>query len=397
MRTFFGLASGVIVATGAAAMLATTGGQALAATGTAVSPSISTGSNILTSVAVASSSNAWAVGWVAHGVPERTLIEHWNGKAWKIVPSPSPGGATGQSNLYGVDVRSSAAWTVGQYWNGKAWQTLTEHWNGKAWQRVPSPNPGGSSRTNYLSRVAYISRSQAWAVGDYSTKTSDQALIERWNGRAWKVVPSPRLPWSYLQGIAVLSPKDAWAVGSFSAAKAGNKTLIEHWNGKTWKRVPSPSPGSTAQDLKSITATSSSNAWAVGWYDVGTTTKSLILHWNGRSWKRVASPDPSGSVSYSELQSVTAASSSRAWAVGSYSPAIDTYLTLILRWNGRFWKPVKSPSPDPTHNTLWAVAMTRSAAPWAVGNAGPGTPGTSLTLTEHLTAGGWSQVASPSK
>ena len=396
MRTFFRLAGSVAVVAGTAAMLAMTGGQVLAATGAPESLAVSTGSNILTSVAVASNSNAWAVGWVAHGVPARTLVEHWNGKAWKVVPSPSPGGVTGQNDLYGVAVRSGAAWAVGQHWNGKVWQNLTEHWNGKAWQRVPSPNPGGSSRTSYLSGVAYVSRSQAWAVGDYSTKTSDQALIARWNGKAWKIVPSPRLAGSYLQGIAVVSPKDAWAVGSISAAKSGTKTLIEHWNGTAWKRVPSPSPGTTGQDLKSISATSSSNAWAVGWYDVGTTTKSLIVHWNGRSWKRVASPDLGGSVSYSALQGVTAASSSRAWAVGSYSPTIDTYRTLILRWNGRFWKPVTSPSPDPTTNNLWGVAMTSSAPPWAVGYSG--SAGTQAsTLTEHLTAGGWSQVASPSK
>jgi hypothetical protein len=316
------------------------------------SPAISTGDNILTSVAVASDSNAWAVGSVAHGAAARTMVEHWNGKAWKLIPSPSPGGATGQSNLYGVAVRSSHAWTIGQYWNGKAWQTLTEHWNGKAWRRVPSPNPGGSARANYLSKVAYISRSQAWAVGDYSTKTHDQALIERWNGRTWKVVPTPRLAYSYLESIAVVSPNDAWAVGDFYTSKAGTKTLIEHWNGTAWKRVQSPSPGTSGQDLKAITVVSSSNAWAAGWYKVGTTVKSLILHWNGRAWRCVASPDPSGSVNYSALQGVTATSSSRAWAVGSYSPAIDTYRTLILRWNGRFWKPVTSPSPDPTSNTL---------------------------------------------
>ena len=107
---------------------------------------------------------------------------------------------------------------------------------------------------------------------------------------------------------------------------------------------------------------SRSNAWAVGWYEVGTTVKSLILHWNGRSWKRVASPDPSGSVSYSGLEGVTAAPSSRAWAVGSYSPAVDSYRTLILPWNGRFCKPVPSPIPDPPSNILWAVATLLSVA-----------------------------------
>jgi hypothetical protein len=176
MRTFFRLVGGVVVATSMAVMVATTGGQALAATG-AAAPASTTGSNILTSVAVASGSNAWAVGWVASGNAAHTVVERWNGNAWKLVPSPSPGGTTGQSSLYGVAVRSSTAWAVGQYWNGKAFQTLTEHWNGTAWRRVPSPNPGGSARTNYLTHVAYISRSQAWAVGWYKVGTTIKSLI----------------------------------------------------------------------------------------------------------------------------------------------------------------------------------------------------------------------------
>jgi hypothetical protein len=38
-----------------------------------------------------------------------------------------------------------------------------------------------------------------------------------------------------LQGVVVLSGADAWAVGF-----QGNKTLIERWNGKAWTVQPSP-------------------------------------------------------------------------------------------------------------------------------------------------------------
>jgi hypothetical protein len=38
------------------------------------------------------------------------------------------------------------------------------HWNGTAWKRVPSPSLTGS-----LSSVAAISSGDAWAVGDASS------------------------------------------------------------------------------------------------------------------------------------------------------------------------------------------------------------------------------------
>src|SRR2546430_11599041 len=52
-----------------------------------------------------------------------------------------------------------------------------------------------------------------------------------------------------------------------SAAGGGNKTLILHWNGTTWAHVPSPNPASF-NNLTGVTATSASNAWAVG--EIGT-------------------------------------------------------------------------------------------------------------------------------
>ena len=51
------------------------------------------GSNYqLTGVATNSSSDAWAVGSYLAGTAQQTLLEHWNGKAWKVEKTPSPGG-----------------------------------------------------------------------------------------------------------------------------------------------------------------------------------------------------------------------------------------------------------------------------------------------------------------
>ena len=80
------------------------------------------------------------------------------------------------------------AWAVGYYFNGMSNQTLVEHWNGKAWKVQPSLNPGGSTpptlrhQLNQLYGVAATSPTNAWAVGDYYNGTSNQTLIEHWNG-----------------------------------------------------------------------------------------------------------------------------------------------------------------------------------------------------------------------
>jgi hypothetical protein len=65
-------------------------------------------------------------------------------------------------------------------------------------------------------------------------------------------------------------------------------TLILRWNGTAWSQAKSPNPSSAANVLSGVTATSASNAWAVGYYDNSSTgaRDTLILHWNGVSWSK---------------------------------------------------------------------------------------------------------------
>jgi hypothetical protein len=55
-------------------------------------------------------------------------------------------------------------------------------------------------------------------------------FILRWNGRAWKRVPSPGGLLA-LSGVAAVSARSAWAVGE----TAHGKIAIEGWNGTVWK------------------------------------------------------------------------------------------------------------------------------------------------------------------
>lgn len=111
-----------------------------------------------------------------------------------------------------------------------------------------------------------------------------RTLIIRWNGAAWKRVssPDPELGGNavddVLAGVAATSSSNAWAVGSFADAQ----TLVLHWNGTAWKKQASPDPGDSGETtrinyLQAGAAPSSTRAWAVGYYDDGTTLRNLVL------------------------------------------------------------------------------------------------------------------------
>jgi hypothetical protein len=81
----------------------------------------------------------------------------------------------------------------------------------------------------YLFGVAAVSATSAWAVGN----TAIRAVILHWDGKAWKLAPSPSLGGDLLLGVAARSTRSAWAVGS--TGSTGSMTIIVRWNGKTWK------------------------------------------------------------------------------------------------------------------------------------------------------------------
>src|SRR5258707_68301 len=70
----------------------------------------------------------------------KTLIEHWDGAHWSVVHSPNIG--TSANGLSAVTAFSSSdIWAVGEDSNGKVGaRTLIEHWNGKQWSVVQSPS-----------------------------------------------------------------------------------------------------------------------------------------------------------------------------------------------------------------------------------------------------------------
>jgi len=180
--------------------------------------------------------------------------------------------------------------------------------------------------------------------------------------------PEPGINETRLYGVAVTSLSNAWAVGIANDGSV-NKTLILHCDGLAWKRVPSPNPGGTNEtDLLGVAAVSTSDAWAVGYYGNGSAYQTLASHWDGLKWRRVSSPNLLGSAWNNQLFGVTATSVSNAWAVGTHSNA-GTYETLVLYWNGTAWTHQSSPNEGTDDNYLYGVAATSSSNAWAAGVA----------------------------
>jgi len=185
-------------------------------------------------VAAISADDVWAVGHIGSGPLTETLIENWNGQQWTIVPSNVPDDL---GTLEGVAATGpDDAWAVGYTQSGPGgdYESLILHWNGQQWSVVPSPNPTGQTD---LWRVAAASPRDAWAVGYTNPNTCSPlcgTATLHWNGTRWATVRSVNPPGSSLSmlaDVAIISARNVWAVGSYDGWSA---TLIEHWTGKRW-------------------------------------------------------------------------------------------------------------------------------------------------------------------
>ncbi len=375
----------------------------------------------LDSVEALATNDVWAVGWY-EGSGSGTLAMHWNGTQWSW--SQTPNGIGYFSELYSVStLTSNDVWAAGDTITSSPTisHTLIEHWNGSAWNVVPSPDVNGNGMVTGIEAVA---ANDVWAIGTYDQSGIIQPFMLHWNGNAWNVVSSPPLTWGgHLQGIEAIGANDIWAVGDYaeSSTSSYNRTLTEHWNGTAWSIVPSANVGTGVNQLYAVTADASSDVWAVGRYHAASAYATLTEHWDGTQWSVVTSPNPDPSptptpAADNELMGVDMTGPGDVWAVGdSETQGSYTKRTLIERYAGSCTTvtPIATATITPTatatatvgctaswvtvtsqsingDNQLTGIAAISANDIWAVGTA---VTGGARGILEHWNGSQWSLVS----
>ena len=231
------------------------------------SPVLTSNSNHLYGLDVIDKDNIWAVGhadipnisWRIESVlhtaianEAKTLILHWDGKAWTRVSAPEVGGLNAVAS-----VNANEIWAVG---NGIL------HWDGSVWRASGDPN-------GILHDLAVVDENDIWAVGE----SKGRSLTEHWDGKTWAEVSNPlsdnlgKPALNTLNAVTAITRDDVWAVGSQfgSTPDAQNLynnnllTVVLHWDGNVWNIVPSPST-SNREHFVDVVAVSNNEVWALG-------------------------------------------------------------------------------------------------------------------------------------
>ena len=153
-----------------------------------------------------SAEDCWFVGArFAGGYPTHAIILHWNGKAWKLSPSPPVKTASALNGIacfasgcvsVGVEcVKGTSCFSLGGATETSDVRPLVETWNGRSWSISASVQPKGSASAN-LDEVRCTSATHCVTLGTEESSSHKPSIAygEVWNGKVWKVQPVPVPP-----------------------------------------------------------------------------------------------------------------------------------------------------------------------------------------------------------
>lgn len=335
-------------------------------------PGPNTGTGFFSAVTAVSPRDVWAVGSSGINTAAQPLAARWDGTRWRALAGPALAGsgptvfrpyADGAMFSAVAAVSANDVWAIGSSPTAGDARPFIAHYKQGRWRLASSPDarPGTTLRA-----IAAVSAGDVWVVGDMG---GTHTLAEHWDGHVWQVIPTPRLRGHdvLLTGLTALSAHNIWAVGSTGSVSDGTRRgLVEHWDGRVWRVIPTPQPGVVDDALSAVAASSATNVWAVGTSEGNDyQTGLLVEHWDGRAW-RVA-PNPALPPTNDGLVAVAVRSPRDVWAAGGGA---------IAHWDGDHWHTTTlrtssyvSGSGYTTASTPDIVAMTAvpGGSLWVVG------------------------------
>jgi hypothetical protein len=251
------------------------------------------------------------------------------------------------------------------------------------WTIASAPPTGQNGN---LQGVSAVSDTNAWAVGSENgaanTGIGAKVLIDNWNGTAWSQVTAPATPGNTatLVAVSASSATDAWAVGHTQVNKEDFAPLAMHWNGTAWSVSSSAATALAGQIADGVADISPTDAYAIGG-GLGSADTGLLAQWNGTIWSQVTVPLPANDAGPSVLSAIAASGPDDVWITGGYvarEGSTDRDETYALHFNGSAWSVVPMPLVGGSDTSLVyqfnSIVVNSPTDAWAVGGSGNGLP-----------------------
>ncbi|OLT10122.1 hypothetical protein BJF79_05275 [Actinomadura sp. CNU-125] len=209
------------------------------------------------------------------GRTREPYVARFTGTAFTEVELP-PGSASA-----GLHVRDGNVWlqsTGGFYrWTGDAWSHVAP--------QIILPEDG------LLTAISIQADDDIWAMV-LAGRYGDEPVARHFDGREWRDVPlEPPPGGAWLTDIAVVSPTEAWAVGTNHGTRPATP-VISRWDGASWRNVEPPAG---LNSLGEVVAGEDGTVWALG-HSLNEPAEPGLLRLDDGTWRRVrTTPAPNRS------------------------------------------------------------------------------------------------------
>lgn len=325
--------------------------------------------------------------------------------AWSVVPSSDVGGVTGTSTLAGVAcVGDGTCYAVGGA-NAKSPSAtagldglvpagespLIEKYTGKRWNVVTSPRFSGA-----LYGIACVTSAWCVAVGGTTQEANGDAnsVIETLDNGRWTKQLGPAVqPFSsnsdLLMAVSCDSTIECYAVGGITDTFAGGENLpqapmIVRYSGGEWTVMPNPT--TTFQGLLTTLSCTEAGCGALGEGQYSQLGAPVFLELSHGSWMMEAAPSD-GATQGIACQGQTFGCV--AVGFGSYP-----FKTAVATWADNKWRNVASANAARGASELQSVACEASFGCVGVGESSSVDSELDRMLIES-SSGGWHLVAAP--
>jgi hypothetical protein len=240
--------------------------------------------------------------------------------------------------------------------SGPALYPLAEAWNGRSWRLLKAPVIRGM----FLG-IACPRRGACIAVGGRDNRNGIQAspLAATWNGFSWRLRKTAHIGSNFdvinLASISCKSPHRCIAVSGYGGAEPTESAAVEAWNGRRWRLRTvfgqSSLNGVACKTIASCLAVGSTSPASDSWVPFGVVQTSS-------KWQTVATPPGDSGDLDTSLSGVSCATTTLCMAVGEGM--------LIDQWTGHAWRQLTVPGPG----QLAGVSCHSAASCVAVGQDG---------------------------
>jgi hypothetical protein len=297
------------------------------------------------------------------GQAAHTLVESFDGTNWHHLPSPDLGrGGAELSSIScpGVDDCVAVGFYIPARFTMQApTYPLIESYDGKRWRVIPSPSVGPNS---VLESVSCPNSSSCTAVGYETTNIGqnpgDSFFIEDFNGQSWTVTSTspPAGTNSELDSVSCPSTSSCVAVGNAAPKSDTTVTLplIEVFSGGLWTATTTPAYGTGSGILYDVSCMSVGDCVAVGNAQTGQGSGSaLVLSLTGSTW--TAEPAAQRQTGDPSLTTLGCAGDDSCLVAGT---SLESGKVIVAQTDGASWNALDVPSSS---DNVQSVACTTAS------------------------------------